>query len=114
MLKHKHAELMAEYAKDAMETDRPWERWEVKVYRIDSGYVSWRAMERTEALFFPVNEYRRKPKSSKERFEEWWASTGCISGYQVALVAWKEAERQAANTSDKHCETCGEVIKGGE
>lgn len=28
MTKHIHAELMAEYAKDAMETDKPWERWE--------------------------------------------------------------------------------------
>lgn len=26
--KHKHAEAMMEYAKDAMETDKPWERWE--------------------------------------------------------------------------------------
>jgi hypothetical protein len=25
---HKHAALMAEYAKDAAETDTPWERWE--------------------------------------------------------------------------------------
>lgn len=28
MTKHIHAELMMEYAKDAMETDKPWERWE--------------------------------------------------------------------------------------
>lgn len=27
-MKHVHAELMAEYAKDAMETDKPWERWQ--------------------------------------------------------------------------------------
>lgn len=27
-MKHKHAELMALYAQDAMETDKPWERWE--------------------------------------------------------------------------------------
>lgn len=27
-MKHKHADLMMEYAKDAQETDRPWERWE--------------------------------------------------------------------------------------
>jgi hypothetical protein len=25
---HKHAALMAEYAKDAAETDAPWEKWE--------------------------------------------------------------------------------------
>jgi hypothetical protein len=28
--KHVRAELMMEYAKDAMETDTPWERWEFR------------------------------------------------------------------------------------
>lgn len=28
MNKHIHAELMLQYAQDAMETDKPWERWE--------------------------------------------------------------------------------------
>lgn len=28
MPKHIHADLMMQYAKDAMETDKPWERWE--------------------------------------------------------------------------------------
>lgn len=28
MTAHVHAALMAEYAKDASETDKPWERWE--------------------------------------------------------------------------------------
>lgn len=28
MSAHPHAALMAEYAKDAAETDKPWERWE--------------------------------------------------------------------------------------
>lgn len=27
-MEHIHAAAMAEYAKDALETDRPWERWE--------------------------------------------------------------------------------------
>ena len=27
---HKHAELIAQYAQDASETDKPWERWEYK------------------------------------------------------------------------------------
>lgn len=27
-MKHPHAELMKQYAEDAMETDKPWERWE--------------------------------------------------------------------------------------
>jgi len=28
MTAHKHADLMLQYAQDAMETDKPWERWE--------------------------------------------------------------------------------------
>ena len=28
MAAHKHAALMLQYARDAMETDKPWERWE--------------------------------------------------------------------------------------
>lgn len=28
MTAHKHAALMLQYAKDAAETDKPWERWE--------------------------------------------------------------------------------------
>lgn len=31
MATHIHAALMAEYAKDAAETDKPWQRWEVFV-----------------------------------------------------------------------------------
>ena len=52
---HIHAAAMAEYAKDALETDKPWERWEVSFSGgfIDvTGHPNW-----------SVNhEYRRKPK----------------------------------------------------
>ena len=52
---HIHAAAMAEYAKDAAETDQPWERWEVSFSGgfIDvTGHPNW-----------SVNhEYRRKPK----------------------------------------------------
>ena len=29
MTAHKHAHLMAQYAQDALETDRPWDRWQI-------------------------------------------------------------------------------------
>ena len=53
---HIHAAAMAEYAKDAAETDMPWERWE-------SSYKG----EKFEALDHNPNwsvrfYYRRKPK----------------------------------------------------
>ena len=55
---HIHAAAMAEYAKDAIETDMPWERWEVSVtesgdeYRNLLGHPDWAV----------TRKYRRKPK----------------------------------------------------
>ena len=53
---HIHAANMAEYAKDAAETDKPWERWEFCHMRGEylslHGHPEW----------VEDNEYRRKPK----------------------------------------------------
>lgn len=53
---HVHAELMAQYAEDAKETDRPWERWEVSV----DGGREWKKPNRTP-MWGEVHLYRRKP-----------------------------------------------------
>lgn len=45
MTAHKHADLMLQYAQDAMETDKPWERWEWlgdKEWHPCSNPVSWK------------------------------------------------------------------------
>lgn len=58
MGKHTHAELMMQYAQDAMETDEPWERWEVY------GKITGRWIPLSECFpFLPENQYRRKPKT---------------------------------------------------
>ena len=53
---HIHAAAMAEYAKDAAETDMPWERWEFSLqnqeYETLSSHPTWHEK----------NKYRRKPK----------------------------------------------------
>ena len=53
---HIHAAAMAEYAKDAAETDKPWERWEFchtrGEYQPLHGHPEW----------VKDNKYRRKPK----------------------------------------------------
>ena len=55
---HIHAAAMAEYAKDALETDMPWELWEVSLaessdeYRNLFGHPEWAV----------TRKYRRKPK----------------------------------------------------
>ena len=64
MTAHKHAALMLQYAQDAAETDRPWERWEVRVaanvqpnavFEMLSSHPTWDTS----------NEYRRKPQIIK-------------------------------------------------
>ena len=55
---HIHAAAMAEYAKDAVETDLPWKQWEVSMtesgdeYRNLFGHPEWAV----------TRKYRRKPK----------------------------------------------------
>ena len=56
---HIHAAAMAEYAKDAIETDKPWELWEVSMtesgdeYRNLLGHPEWAV----------TRKYRRKAKT---------------------------------------------------
>lgn len=58
MAAHKHAALMLQYAKDAMETDRPWERWEVAAPN------EWKGCEISPSWGEDHN-YRRKPEMIK-------------------------------------------------
>ena len=53
---HVHAAAMAEYAKDATETDMPWKRWEVTTHR-----GAWVALF-GHPYWKEESEYRRKPK----------------------------------------------------
>ena len=60
MTAHIHAEDMALYAQDAMETDKPWERWECK--------YTYQKIEEWETLagnpFWDERlQYRRKPRT---------------------------------------------------
>lgn len=54
---HPHAELMALYAKDAAETDKPWERWEW--FNVPAN--SWVLCKRNPA-WMKGQKYRRKPE----------------------------------------------------
>lgn len=57
MKAHKHAALMAEYAKDAAETEQPWRRWEVNG-------VSGKFRDCTEhPLWSNHMQYRRKVRT---------------------------------------------------
>ena len=56
-MKQKHAELMMQYAQDAMETDKPWELWEYS----HSSSNGWRNLDEMPSWLIG-NDYRRKPK----------------------------------------------------
>lgn len=55
---HKHCKEMAQYAQDAAETDRPWERWEY--YRESS--CQWVSLRRHPSWYL-ASQYRRKPRT---------------------------------------------------
>lgn len=57
MTAHKHVELMAQYVEDARETDKPWERWEMKGF-----YTPWTTLSRNPD-WLPSVRYRRKPRT---------------------------------------------------
>ena len=56
MTKHKHADLMLLYAQDALETDKPWTRWEMLVHD------KW-AVLTSNPTWHEALEYRRKPQT---------------------------------------------------
>ena len=59
MTAHKHAELMLQYAQDAAETDKPWERWQI---RPEGGTEGWHDCS-GRLCFSERFEYRRKPRT---------------------------------------------------
>ena len=58
MTAHKHAALMLQYAQDAMETDKPWKRWQFRAYRAKN----WLDCV-SGTKFSDLCEYRRKPRT---------------------------------------------------
>lgn len=58
MAKHVHAELMMQYAQDALETDTPWERWEL----MDPEEGEWWSSGMSPD-WHPEILYRRKPRT---------------------------------------------------
>lgn len=59
-MKHQHAELILQYALDAMETDRPWERWECQSFDYPPTKGQWGAAEHNDMQWYTGSNYRRK------------------------------------------------------
>ena len=87
-MKHKHAELMMQYAQDAMETPHPWERWEYQTESMQEGDV-WNNCFPNPS--FDVRyKYRRKPKM---------ISVTLASG---EVVSWPEPHRTELEYGDAY------------
>ena len=87
-MKHKHAELMMQYAQDAMETDKPWERWQYQTESMQEGDV-WKNCFPNPS-FDGVYKYRRKPKM---------ISVTLANG---EVVSWPEPHKGDLNVG-QHC-----------
>ena len=85
-MKHKHAELMMQYAQDAMETDKPWELWEMRL----PANKTWSNCTDGDMNFSSIFEYRRKPKM---------ISVTLANG---DVVSWPEPHKGDLNVG-QHC-----------
>lgn len=77
---HIHAAAMAEYAKDAAETDKPWERWEFCHMRGE--YQSLHS----HPEWVEDNKYRRKPKVILINGHE--VPEPCRTPFEIGDVYW--------------------------
>lgn len=106
MTAHKHAALMLQYAQDAAETDRPWERWEVRippnVWRPLDAHPAWHVHDdyrrRPQVIRVGRHEF---PKPITEAPEEgtvyWTIEVGGRNGFYVEHYKWLQ------NGEDESC-----------
>jgi hypothetical protein len=84
-MKHPHVDRMFEYAEDALKTERPWERWQIRILNDWFDIV-------THPEWNEFVEYRRKPDQKDldiDGFNEWYK---CVDTRSVYLSdAWKAA-----------------------
>lgn len=104
MTAHKHAVLMLQYAQDAAETDKPWERWE---YRTPDG--GWWDMD-SSPCWDEEAEYRRKPQVIRVGRHEfprpitfipqkdtiYWSIRLQFKGYAPNELIWSDDETDLA------------------
>lgn len=91
-MKHPHADLMLQYAQDAMTTDEPWDLWEVK-----DGLGWYHCV--ANPVWVAHYEYRRKAEKPKTVVKWLWANP--YGNMSEALLTVKEAAKSKANLTIK-------------
>lgn len=91
MTAHKHAAAMLQYAQDATETDKPWERWE---FLHDWG--EWVSVLAAHPQWDLDTDYRRKPnpvKTETRTYECWDMGTLVWIRKQPGILVPPHSER---------------------
>lgn len=97
-MKHPHAELMQQYAEDAMETDKPWELWEsgpfgrsfpLTAHPAWDTLVAYRRKPEPEEILPPINT----PVWVRDDIEEDWTiamfvgkTIHAVHGYKYTVM----------------------------
>ena len=99
MTAHKHADLMLQYAQDAAETEKPWERWEMGddniVWLPCSNNPLWdtSVMYRHKPQVIKVGRHEF-PKPITERPKEgtmyWTIESGGENGFYAERYRWRQ------------------------
>ena len=109
-MKHKHAELMMEYAKDALETDKPWERWEHKNQVSDE----WRTFTHCHPDWNQDRFYRRKPRTINiNGFEVPEPYRGEMKYGSTYYFPWLEGGKGFGYNTWQGDEIDGDIFKNG-
>lgn len=91
MTAHVHADLMARYAKDAKETDKPWERWQ-----FSSGCIPGEWSDCTTNPNWRLEfTYRRKISNGKKLFNAFYPDGPGVP-WEAYCSADKDLYEQAA------------------
>lgn len=96
MMAHKHAHLMMLYAKDALESDEPWENWEFRDPATTLGKAQYWLELGTHPEWIDTFEYRRKPDQSYidlKAFKDWYGSIHDVPSRAEVWLAALEWER---------------------
>jgi hypothetical protein len=99
MAAHKHHKELMQYAEDAAETDRPWDRWQMRYHGGD-----WSALTCSPSWTVTA-EFRRKPQPM-----ECWIVVDC--GAIVSYYSGPDAAKAVASfTSSRRVAHMREVIE---
>lgn len=104
MTAHKHAALMLQYAQDAAETPRPWERWEVKINNGEwcelngnpNWVDDWGYRRKPQVIRVGRHEFPRPITFIPQKDTIYWVIRLQFKGYAPNELIWSDDETDLA------------------